>query len=117
MLLEVGTVLYYTLGYSSQSNCKIIIDRVTEKRAFAGKTQFKRDIGNNTHVTAIGDDHWKQTWYYLETEKTKQQYARSLQERNYYALIKKINIKDMPDVKLSDAKLNDMVRYLREAIE
>lgn len=73
MRLEVGTVLYYQVLDSVR---RIRIDRVTDKRAFAGTICFDRDQPLAQMVRRGESARWGRTLYELETPELAAKYRR-----------------------------------------
>jgi hypothetical protein len=71
--LKVGDVLYY-IKYGFCSN-KHVIDRVTNKMAFAGNIKFRKEYDRPTYIKELGSQPFSGT-YSMETPELKDQYFR-----------------------------------------
>lgn len=73
--LKVGDVLYGS-QYTSEISSRIVIDRVTPKRAYSGHMEFNREYSEGMSICERGASGYGKTYYNIATDKLDAKWER-----------------------------------------
>jgi hypothetical protein len=114
-MLEVGDVLY-----NGKATERIVIDRVTAKRAYTKHYEFDRDVVSNTMgIRRRGTDSWSQNAYWhpetLELVEKYNNYARMRKcKTTLDCLVKEVHTYTPEQITILYRTLDDLVRELNK---
>lgn len=97
--LQVGDVIYSD-HYGALN--RLVIDRVTPKRAYVGYSEFKRQVSDTGYVYPLKRDPWSSKSHWIETDELKERFNFRTAQRRLFAdwdkLKEKLNIEQIRSI-------------------